>query len=303
MRLPLATLEIFTAIAKTGSLRAAADALGVKPSTVSHQLRSLEDRLETALFIRTTRSVSLTEAGRALLRGAGPAFEQLAEAVETARTTGHGARGRLRLAVPDFAYHLMLGPSIKAFHEAYPDIELELSLTDALSDLMAEELHAGFRIGDRIASDMIAVRLTPPLRLLVAASPDYLFRRGTPQTPHDLLNHSCIGYRFQTSGKIAEWRFAGTNGSYSVEIGGKLVVNTLPASVDLAKRGLGLVYTFRDYCDEALLSGCLEPVLEDDLPEAAGLHIYYPREYRNMTPLKLLIEHLRRPLLPRQDQS
>ena len=296
MRLPLATLEIFTAIAQRGSLKAAADALGVKPSTVSHQLRSLEERLGTALFVRTTRSVNLTDAGRALLRGTGPAFEQMSEALESARTTGHAARGRLRLAVPDFAYQLVLGPAMPAFRKACPEIEVELSLTDALSDLLGEELHAGFRIGDRIADDMVAVRLTSPLRLLVAASPDYINAHGRPETPQDLLRHSCIGYRFQTAGKIAEWRFTGPDGDYSVDIGSSLVVNTLPASVDLARRGLGLVYTFRDFCAEDLATGHLVPVLEDSLPETPGLHIYFPREYKNMTPLRLLIDHLKRPL-------
>eukprot|EP00903_Cladosiphon_okamuranus_P001820 g1818.t1 len=263
MRLPLATLEIFTAIARHGSLKAAADALGIKPSTVSHQLRTLEESLGTALFVRTTRSVNLTEAGHALMRGTGPAFEQLADALESARTTGHSARGSLRLAVPEFAYWLVLAPALKSFREAYPEIDLELSLTDALSDLLGEKLHAGFRVGDLIADDMIAVRLTPPLRLLVAASPDYLKAHGHPATPQDLLAHSCINYRFQTSGKIAEWRFTGPDGAYSVATGGNLVVNTLPASVDLARRGLGLVYTFREFCSEDLEAGRLMPRLLD----------------------------------------
>lgn len=293
MRLPLATIEIFTAIAQHGSLRAAADALGIKPSTVSHQLRSLEERLGTALFVRTTRSVNLTEAGRALMRGTGPAFEQLANALESARTTGHAARGSLRLAVPDFAYWLVLAPIMKSFRNAYPEIDLELSLTDALSDLLGEKLHAGFRIGDRIADDMIAVRLTPPLPLLVAASQEYLEEHGRPEAPQDLLDHSCISYRFQTSGKIAEWRFIGPDGDYTVATGGNFVVNTLPASVDLARRGLGLVYTFRDFCSEDLTAQRLIPVLEDNLAKAPGLHIYFPREYKNMAPLRLLIEHLR----------
>ena len=203
MRLPLPSLEVFAAIARHGSLRAAGEALGVKSSTVSHQLKALETQLGTALFIRTTRSVSLTEAGRALLRGAGPAFEQLAEAYESARNTGHAARGALKLAMPDFVYHLFVSPILPGFCAAYPEIELELSLTDALSDILGEELHAGFRLGDRIAQDMVAVRLTQPLPLAVTASPGYFAAHGTPQQPRDLLDHSCIQYRFQSSGRIA----------------------------------------------------------------------------------------------------
>lgn len=294
MRLPLATLEIFTAIAQRGSFRAAADALGLKPSTVSHQLRALEEQLGTALFIRTTRSVNLTEAGRALIQGAGPAFAQLSEAVESARTTGHAARGTLKLAMPEFAYRLVVGPALGSFCRTHPEIELELSLTDAFSDILGEELHAGFRLGDRIAQDMIAVRLTPPMPLVVAASPGYLEERGRPESPKDLLSHSCIRYRFQSSRRIAPWDFQGPDGDYSVDVPGTLIVNTLPASVDLAKQGLGLVYTFREFCKEELLQGTLVSVLEPHLPETPGVYVYFPREYRTMTPLRLLVDHLTR---------
>ncbi len=292
MRLPLATLEVFVAIARHGSLRAAAEALGIKPSTVSHQLKTLEDQFGTALFIRTTRSISLTEAGRALIRGAGPAFDQLSEAVESARSTGHAARGTLRLAMPEFAYHLFVSPVLKSFCAKYPEIELELSLTDALSDILGEELHAGFRLGDRIAQDMVAVRLTPPLPLAVVACPDYLAAHGTPETPRDLLDHSCICYRFQSSGRIAPWSFRAQDGEYSVDVQGNLITNTLPASVDLAKQGLGLVYTFRDYVADEINTGVLSPVLEWFLGTTPGIFLYFPREYRSMMPLRLFIEHL-----------
>lgn len=293
MRLPLATLEVFAAIARHGSLRAAADSLGVKPSTVSHQLKTLEDQLETTLFIRTTRSVNLTEAGRALLRGAGPAFDQLTEAVESARSTGHAARGTLKLALPEFAYHMLVGPALRSFSHAYPEIEVELSLTDALSDILGEKLHAGFRLGGSIAQDMVAVRLTEPLPLLVGGNPDYLAHNGTPKAPRDLLDHNCIRYRFQSSGRIALWQFSDKGGDYTVEVRGNLIVNTLPSSVDLATRGLGLAYTFRDYCAAELSAGTLVPVLDKFLPVTPGIFIYFPHEYRSMMPLRLLIDHLK----------
>lgn len=293
MRLPLATLEVFTAIARYGSLRAAADALGIKASTVSHQLKTLESQLGTRLFIRTTRSVNLTEAGRALLRGAGPAFEQLSEAVESARTSGHAARGTLRLAMPEFAYHLLIAPALRSFCQLYPEIEIELSLTDALTDILEDELHAGFRLGDRIAEDMVAVRVTRPLSLVIAASPDYLDAKGTPASPRELLDHSCIRYRFGSSGRIAQWDFTGPDGDYSVDVRGNLIVNALPASVDLARQGLGLVYTFRDYCASDLTDNRLISVLERNLPLTPGLFMYFPREYRTMMPLRLFLDHLK----------
>lgn len=300
MRLPLATLEVFDAIARTGSMRAAADRLGVQPSTVSHQLKALETQLGTALFVRTTRSVSLTEAGRALLRGAGPAFEQLGKAVESARSTGHAARGTLKLAMPEFVYRLVLGPALPRFCAAYPEIELELSITDALSDILGEALHAGFRLGDRIADDMVAVRVSDPLALTVVGSPAYFAERGTPDTPRDLLGHSCIRYRFQSSKRLAPWRFTGAEGGYEVDVNGTVVGNTLPALIDLAKQGLGLVNTFSNLCTDAVAAGELVPVLDDHLQMTPGVHLYYPREYRTLMPLRLLIEQLR---LPARDRN
>lgn len=293
MRLPLASLEVFTAIARHGSLRAAADALGLTPSTVSHQLKTLEEQLQTALFIRTTRSISLTEAGRALIRGAGPAFDQLTDAVESARTTGHAARGSLKLAMADHVYDLFISHALPSFCAAYPEIELEFSISDALTDLVEEGLHAGFRIGDKIAQDMVAVRLTPPMSLAVVGSPDYLARHGVPDTPRDLLAHNCIRYRFHSSGRVAPWEFQGQEGAYSVDVQGNLISNTLPASIDLARQGLGLAYTFRDYVAPDLASGTLVQMLESHLTETPGIYIYFPREYRSMMPLRLFMDHLR----------
>lgn len=294
MRLPLSTLEIFTAIARHGSLRAAADALELKPSTVSHQLKTLEEQLGTALFIRTTRSVSLTEAGRALIRGAGPAFDQLTDAVESARTTGHAARGSLKLAMADHVYDLFIGPTLASFCSDYPEIELEFSISDALTNLVDEGLHAGFRIGDKIAQDMVAVRLTPPMPLAVVGSPAYFDQHGLPQNPRDLLEHNCIRYRFHSSKRIASWEFQKEEGSYVVDVRGNLINNTLPASIDLARQGLGLVYTFRDCVKQDIAKQMLVPVLENHLSATPGIYIYFPREYRSMMPLRLFMEHLKK---------
>lgn len=294
MRLPLSALEVFTAIARQGSLRAAADLLGIKPSTVSHQLRALESRIGATLFIRTTRSLNLTDAGRALLRGAGPAFDQLIEAVENAKTTGHTERGSLRLTMPEFVYQLLIGPALDSFCQRFPAIELEISQSDALTDILSEELHAGFRLGDRIAQDMVAVRLTAPLSVAVMASPDYLATHGVPQEPKDLLKHNCIRYRFKPSGAIALWDFLGDEGEHSVLVKGCQIADSLSVSVDLARRGLGLVYTFRDLCSVDLQDGALVPVLEKYLPKTPGIFIYFPREYRSVVPLRLMIDHLKK---------
>ncbi len=293
MRLPLSMLEVFNAIAQQGSLSAAAQELGLKRSTVSHQLKNLEDRLGTALFIRTTRSINLTEAGRALVRSSGPAFEQLSDGVESAQTVGHGARGTLKLAIPEVAYHLLIREMLAPFQQRYPEIEIELLLTDALSDVLGEGLHAGFRIGGLIAQDMVAISLTGPLTTAVVASPKYLKQNGTPESPNELLQHNCLRYRFQSSGQIAPWTFSGPEGDYQVNVRGSLVANSSPVTVEMAARGLGIAYTFRDSCLDALETGQVKELLKGHRISIPGINIYFPREYRSMTPLRLLVQYLK----------
>lgn len=293
MRLPLVALEVFAAIAREGSQRAAAEALGIKPATVSQQLKALEVQLGTALFIRTTRSLSMTDAGRALYRGAGPAFEQIRNAIESAQSTGHAARGKLRLAMPEFVFDLVIGPQLAGFGRAFPEIEVELHLTDALSDILNEELHAGFRLGDRIAPDMVAVRVSSPLPLSVAASPEYLRKHGVPRQPRDLLEHQCIHYRFQTSGRIAPWEFLDGDNQFQVDVQGRIITNTIPSSIRLARTGIGVVYTFEQYISDDIREGHLCPILKEFVPKTPSLFIYFPREYRSMVPLRCLLDYLK----------
>ncbi|KPD10622.1 LysR family transcriptional regulator [Phaeobacter sp. 11ANDIMAR09] len=292
MRLPLSTLEVFNAIAREGSMSAAAQALGIKRSTVSHQLKSLEDQLGTALFVRTTRAINLTEAGRALMRASGPAFEQLADGLETARSAGHSARGELKLAAPEFAYQLLLRDKLVSFQAKYPEISLELSLTDAFSDILHEGLHAGFRLGGLVAQDMIAKSLTSALTSAVVASPAYLERHGVPEFPKDLLNHNCLGYRFQSSGQLAPWAFASSDGDYTVIPPGNLVANSVPVTIDMAMQGLGIAYTFREICEVSLGRSDLVEILPGHRVTMPGINIYFPQEYRSFIPLRLLIKHL-----------
>ena len=293
MRLPLATLEVFNAIAQEGSLSAAAQVLGVKRSTVSHQLKSLEERIGTALFIRTTRSISLTEAGRALAQSSSPAFEQLANGLENARTAGQSTRGTLNLAMPEFVYHLLISKPLLSFQELYPEIEIELVLADAWSDILKEGLHAGFRLGGLIAQDMVAISLTAPMTTTVVASPAYLKKHGTPEHPMDLLGHNCLHYRFPSSGQLAPWMFSGPDGAYPVEVRGNLTANSLPVALELATQGLGVSYTFLEYCADAIKSGQLAEVLTEHRVSMPSVNIYFPQEYRALVPLRLFIQHLK----------
>ena len=158
-------------------------------------------------------------------------------------------------------------------------------------------------LGDRIAPDMVAVRLTRSEPLAVFASPTYLERRGTPETPTDLLDHDCIRYRFPTSRQIAPWIFNAEEDTFTVEVKGSLIVNTIPAVVELATKHHGLIFTFKDYCAEQVRTGKLVPVLEDHVGKTPGTYIYFPREYRNMVPLRLFIDHLKASVAAKPDAA
>lgn len=292
MRLPLSTLEVFDAIAREGSLRAAATRLGLQPSTVSHQLKALEGQLGVTLFARTTRSIALTEAGQALFRGSNPAFDQIEAALQAARDTGRSRRGSLRLTMPGFAYDMVVADKLKSFREAHPDVELEISINETFVDLFEDRFHAGIRLGDRVDPDMIAVRVSPPLGIAVLASRSYLDRHGEPATPQELAAHECIRYRFGRSRRYAPWDFIGPNGRYSVEVSGNLVVNTLPSLYSAVRQGLGLGYSFADYRPPGTQSDIV-PLLQEFTEPIAGTYLYYPREYRSVELLRLFIDHVR----------
>ena len=168
-------------------------------------------------------------------------------------------------------------------------------MTDALSDILTEGLHAGFRLGGMVAQDMIAIPLTGPLESAVVASPAYLEKYGTPETPADLLNHNCLQYRFPSSGQVGQWTFGGRDSAYHVEVKGRLKANSSPVIIAYAIQGLGLTFTFRDYCADALEKGQLKEVLSDHLVPVQPVNIYFPREYRTMLPLRLFIDHLKQP--------
>lgn len=295
MRLPLSTLEVFDAIVQEGSMAAAAAKLGIKRSTVSHQLKNLEETLEVSLFVRTTRSISLTEAGRALARASGPAFEQLANGIENAKSEGNTARGVLKLAVPELAYQLVLSKYLASFQALYPEINIELCITDALSDILKEGLHAGFRLGSLVAQDMVAIKINEPMTSCVLASSTYLEAKGTPKHPKELLSHNCLHYRYQSSGQLAPWMFSDREekGEFSVIAEGGFISNSIATITDMAMQGLGVAYCIRQYCDDHIAQNKLKVILSDYQVILPSLHIYFPQEYRSMTPLRLFIQHIK----------
>src|SRR5580692_9627830 len=203
-------VEAFLSVAQHRSFRGAAAELGVTPSAISQAVRALESRVGAALFIRTTRSVGLSEAGERFHSRAKPAFEELVAAGEAARELGQRPAGLLRLTVPRAVVPILLEPLLASFHQAYPEIELEIDASKELVDIAAQGFDAGIRLGQFIAADMVAVRLSPPFPLTVVASPDYLKRRGRPERIEDLRDHACLRMR-RSGGTIASWNFASGN--------------------------------------------------------------------------------------------
>jgi len=217
-------VEAFLSVAEHRSFRKAASQLGVTPSAISQAVRTLEARVGAALFIRTTRSVGLTEAGERFLSRAKPAFEELLAASEVARELGQRPSGLLRLSVPRAVVPILLEPLIASFCKAYPEIEVEIAANEHLVDIAAEGFDAGVRLGQFIAADMIAIRLTPPFPFVVVGSPDYLRNCKRPERVDDLRRHACLRLR-RSNGSIAPWPFASGNKAVEAIVAGPLIAH------------------------------------------------------------------------------
>src|SRR5690242_11530720 len=220
-------VEAFLSVAQHRSFRRAAAALGVTPSAMSQAIRALEARIGAPLFVRTTRSVGLTEAGEKFLSRAKPAFEELVAASAVARDLGQRPSGLLRLTVPRAVVPVLLEPLIASFCQAYPEVEVEVAASEELVDIATQGFDAGIRLGQFIAADMIAVPLTLPLPLVVVGSPAYFSRHSRPQHPDDLRQHACLRLR-RSNGSFAPWSFSHNGRGIEVAVSGPLIANDYP---------------------------------------------------------------------------
>jgi DNA-binding transcriptional LysR family regulator len=232
----------------------------VTPSAISQAVRALETRLGAALFIRTTRSVGLTEAGERFLARAKPAFEELVAASEVARDMGQRPAGLLRLSVPRAVVPILLEPLIASFCQAYPEVEMEIAASGELVDLAAEGFDAGIRLGQFIAPDMPVVRLTPPFPFVVVGSPDYLHRRKRPERIDDLHQHACLRLR-RSNGSIASWSFVDGNKAIEATVSGPLVAHDYLTLLGAAIQGVGLAQVPGPLARAAMADGRLQAVL------------------------------------------
>ena len=285
-------VETFLSVAKHRSFRRAAAELGVTPSAISQAVRALEVRVGAALFIRTTRSVGLTEAGERFLSRAKPAFEELVAASEVARELGQRPAGLLRLSVPPGVVPLLLEPLIASFCQAYPDVELEIVASGELIDLATAGFDAGIRMGELIAADMVAVRLTPPFPFVVVGSPDYLNRHEPPQRIDDLRHHACLRRR-RSDGSIAPWSFVNGNKPIEAIVSGPLIASDFPTILGAAAEDMGLAQLPEPIAAGLVKAGKLAQVLAPFAPMAPGVFVYYPSRHQMMPKLRAFIDHVK----------
>jgi DNA-binding transcriptional LysR family regulator len=285
-------VEAFLSVAQHRSFRRAAADLGVTPSAISQAVRTLEARIGAALFIRTTRSVGLTEAGERFFSRAKPAFEELVAASEAARDLGQRPAGLLRLAVPRVVVPLILEPVIASFYQAYPEIEVEIAASEELVDLAAQGFDAGIRLGQFIAPDMVAVRLTPPFSFVVVGSPDYLRGRKRPQRIDDLRDHACLRRR-RSNGSIAPWQFIDGNKTVEAIVSGPLIAHDYPTLIGAAIQGVGLAQVPSPLTITPIADGRLQALLTPFAVTMPGIFLYYPDRRQVLPKLRAFIEHVK----------
>lgn len=292
-------IAAFLRVAERRSFRAAAADLGVSPSAVSQTIKALEARVGVALVSRTTRSVGLTEAGQLFLERVKPAAEDVADAINVARSLGERPSGLLRLTAPRAAVAPVLEPVLADFCAAYPEIEVEITSDSAFVDIVESGFDAGIRLGELVQADMVRVRLTPPFDFCVVGSPDYFARHGRPERPEDLMHHRCIRLRQLTAGSIYKWEFKQGRRRFEMTVDGPLIVNDEALPLAMAVRGLGLAYMARPLAEAAIGHGELEAVLENNMPSSAGLYLYYPSRAQMLLKLRVFVDFMRRALVQR----
>ncbi len=306
-------LRAFHSIARHGSFTRAAAELQVTPSALSQTMRQLEQRLGARLLQRSTRKVGLTEAGRQFLERIGPALAEIDGAVEALRQHGDHPAGTLRITAPHSLLDQLLAPMLADFLRAYPDVTLDLIADNALTDLVADGVDAGIRLGERLARDVVALPLGGPLRAVVAGAPAYFARHGRPQHPRELQQHVCARFRYRSSGVIYRWEFAHESRAkkgrtsksgaqvhrwFEIDVSGPLITNELSLPIQAALDGLLLIHTLEPTVREYVAAGRLQTVLDAWLPPFDGFYLYYPSRLQVPPKLRAFIDFLRERLEP-----
>ena len=286
-----AELKAFMVVVDQGSFTRAAAILGIAASSLSQTIQSLERRLGVRLLHRTTRRLSLTEAGERLVERIRPAFDALQAAVESINDFRDTPMGTLRLSVSTVPAQLILAPLLKDFMNRYPAICLDITVDNTSSELVTGRFDAGIRYGRRIAQDMRLVRASPPVRIIAMAAPDYLARHPAPKTPQDLQHHACIQYRLANQ-QVVPWEFEKNRQKIEIEVSGPLIVNDVDLMVKAAREGVGVGYIVEPYITEDIRTGRLVPVLADWSRPYHSYYLYYAGRDQLSAPLRAFIQFL-----------
>ncbi|MBK5568965.1 LysR family transcriptional regulator [Ensifer sp. SSB1] len=289
----LGDLMAFLAVAEERSFTRAAAQLGTSQSSLSHTVRRLEERMGVRLLRRTTRSVSPTDAGEQLLETLRPAFSDIRSRIDALSAMRQRPGGTIRITSSRHAAETIVLPAVKRLMADYPEINVELSIEQRLVDLVAERFDAGVRLGERVEKDMIAVRIGPDLRMVVAGSPEYFKHHPKPQTPHDLMHHACLNLRLPTLGGLYAWEFEKDGRPLNVRVDGQFTSNDVPMIIDAALSGLGLTCLPDDHLEPLVRAKKLVKVLEEWTAPFPGYHLYYPSRRLASPAFGLLVEALR----------
>ncbi|UKJ72502.1 LysR family transcriptional regulator [Azospirillum brasilense] len=292
-RTPLADLGAFIAVARERSFTRAAAQLGVSPSALSQTMRALEEKLGVRLLTRTTRSVAPTDAGERLIATVGPHLEEIETGLAALSELRDKPAGIIRITAVDHAAETILWPSLANFLAEYPDVQVDLVVDNMLRDIVAERFDAGIRMGERVARDMIAVRIGPDIRMAAVATPAYFKKHGKPKVPQDLATHGCINLRLPTLGGVYAWEFEKGTREINVRVEGQLTVNDIVVIRNAALHGLGIAFMPEDVAQAHLDAGDLVRVLADWTPPFPGYHLYYPSRRQQSPAFTLLVEALR----------
>jgi DNA-binding transcriptional LysR family regulator len=286
-------LTAFIAVAREESFTKAAAQLGVSQSALSYTIRTLEARLGLRLLTRTTRSVSLTEAGERLLHSIGPRFDEIESEIAALSAMRDKPAGTIRITTVEHAAETILWPALVPLLAEYPDINVEIISDYGLKDIVAERYDAGVRLGEQVDKDMISLRISADLRMAVVGAPSYFEGRAKPDVPQDLIEHSCIKLRLPTHGAFYAWEFQKDGQELKVRIQGRTAFNTVGMMRKAALDGFGLAYLPEDQVDTAIAEGKLIRVLADWCPPRPAYHLYYPSRRQHSPAFALVIEALR----------
>ncbi|MGK5027926.1 LysR family transcriptional regulator [Janthinobacterium sp. RB2R34] len=292
---PSTVLELngFVLVARERSFRRASAILNVTPSALSHALRSLEQRIGVRLLHRTTRQVGLTEAGQVLYDQVEPALQAIGIALDSINAFRDHPCGQVRINVPYLAAEMVLARRFGEFTRTYPDIRLDMAINDHFVDIVKEGYDAGIRLGDSVAKEMVAVRVTPDLRTAIVASPVYWAAHPAPRTPKDLLRHRCISFRAGSSGSLYPWEFEKDGKTLTLQLGGPLVLDNNDMMIAAALDGVGVAPIVESTIENELREGSLVQVLSEWSPYFPGFFLYYPGRRQHSSALRAVVDFLR----------